>query len=69
MQPELKTDAVLATGGSAIAAEQKDIEAHFYFPCASISFLSVPGRTDKWTMRINPSDIIIPDCSLSCLVF
>ena len=70
MQPEVKTDPVaLTTGGSAVAAEQKDIEAHFFFPCASISFLSVLGRTDKWTMRINPSDIIIPDCSLSCLVF
>lgn len=32
---------MLATGGSAVAAEQKDIEAHFYFPCAPISFLSV----------------------------
>lgn len=41
MQPEVKTDPVLATAGSAIATEQKDIEAHFYFPCASISFLSV----------------------------
>ena len=46
MQPEVKTDPVLATAGSAVATEQKDIEAHFYFPCASISFLSVPGRTD-----------------------
>ena len=27
MQPEVKTDPVLATSGSAIAAEQKDIEA------------------------------------------
>lgn len=57
MQPEVKTDPVLATGGSAVATEQKDIEAHFYFPCASISFLSVPGQTDKWTMTINPSRI------------
>lgn len=38
MQPEVKTAPVLTTGDSAIAAEQKDIEAHFYFPCASISF-------------------------------
>ena len=29
-----------------ILQNKKDIEAHFYFPCASISFLSVPGRTD-----------------------
>ena len=43
MQSEVKTDPVLATGGSAVATEQKDIEAHFYFPCASISFLSSPG--------------------------
>ena len=40
------TDPMLATGGSAVATEQKDIEAHFHFLCASISFLSVPGRTD-----------------------
>ena len=57
MQPEVKTDPVLATAGSAVATEQKDIEAHFYFPCASISFLSVLGQTYKWTMTINPSRI------------
>lgn len=57
MQPEVKTDPVLATAGSAVATEQKDIEAHFYFPCASISFLSVLGQTDKWTMTINSSRI------------
>ena len=42
MQPEVKTDPVLATAGSAVATEQKDIEAHFYFPCASISFFICP---------------------------
>jgi len=43
MQLEVKTDPVaLTTGGSAVAAEQKDIEAHFYFPCASISFFICP---------------------------
>ena len=36
------TDPMLATGGSAVAAEQKDIETHFYFPCASISFFICP---------------------------
>ena len=46
MQPEVKTDPVLATAGSAVATEQKDIEAHLHFSCAPISFLSVPGRTD-----------------------
>ena len=49
---------MLATGGSAVAAEQKDIEAHFYFPCASISFfLSVPGRTNQCAMIISLSRI------------
>ena len=29
-----------------VTVAKKDIEAHFHFLCASISFLSVPGRTD-----------------------
>ena len=40
MQLEVKTDPVaLTTGGSAVAAEQKDIEAHFLFSvCLDIFF-------------------------------